>query len=93
MLANEFLVFEHSPLFFVEVVSHCSLLRTCRARVEEKEEFLVYPFAYQKRAILHISRLNGKTRLNRCKIGIGGIWRPYLSQKISENNRAVKSEL
>ena len=51
------------------------------------------PFAYQKRAILHISRLNGKTHLNRCKIGIGGIWRPYLSQKISENNRAVKSEL
>ena len=42
---------------------------------------------------LHISRLNGKTRLNRCKIGIGGIWQPYLSQKISENNRAVKSEL
>ena len=42
MLANEFLVFEHSPLFFVDVIIHCSLLRTCRVRVEEKEEFLVY---------------------------------------------------
>ena len=42
MLANEFLVLEHSPLFFVDVIIHCSLLRTCRARVEEKEEFLVY---------------------------------------------------
>ena len=42
MLANEFLVFEHSPLFFVDVIIHCSLLRTCRVRVEEKEELLVY---------------------------------------------------
>ena len=42
MLANEFLVFEHSPFFFVDVIIHCSLLRTCRVRVEEKEEFLVY---------------------------------------------------
>ena len=42
MLANEFLVFEHSPLFFVDIIIHCSLLRTCRVRVEEKEEFLVY---------------------------------------------------
>ena len=41
MLANEFLAFEHSPLFFVDII-HCSLLRTCRVRVEEKEEFLVY---------------------------------------------------
>ena len=39
MLANEFLVFEHSPLFFVDVIIHCSLLKTCRVRVEEKEEF------------------------------------------------------
>ena len=42
MLANEFLAFEHSPLFFVDIIIHCSLLRTCRVRVEEKEEFLVY---------------------------------------------------
>ena len=42
MLANEFLVFEHSPLFFVDVIIHYSLLRICRARVEKKEEFLVY---------------------------------------------------
>ena len=42
MLANEFLVFEHSPLFFVNVIIHCSLLRTCRVGIEEKEEFLVY---------------------------------------------------
>ena len=42
MLANEFLAFEHSPLFFVDIIIHCSLLRTCRERVEEKEEFLVY---------------------------------------------------
>ena len=42
MLANEFLAFEHSPLFFVDIILHCSLLRTCRVRVEEKEEFLVY---------------------------------------------------
>ena len=41
MLANAFLVFEHSPLFFLGVIIHCSLLRTCRVRVEEKEEFLV----------------------------------------------------
>ena len=41
MLANEFLAFEHSPLFFVDIIIHCSLLRTC-VRVEEKEEFLVY---------------------------------------------------
>ena len=41
MLANEFLVLEHSPLFFVDVVIHCSLLKTCKVRVEEKEEFLV----------------------------------------------------
>ena len=42
MLANEFLAFEHSPLFFVDIIIHCSLLRTCRVRIEEKEEFLVY---------------------------------------------------
>ena len=42
MLANEFSAFEHSPLFFVDIIIHCSLLRTCRVRVEEKEEFLVY---------------------------------------------------
>ena len=42
ILANAFLVFEHSPLFFLDVIIHCSLLRTCRVRVEEKEEFLVY---------------------------------------------------
>ena len=42
MLANEFLAFEHCPLFFVDIIIHCSLLRTCRVRVEEKEEFLVY---------------------------------------------------
>ena len=42
MLANEFWAFEHSPLFFVDIIIHCSLLRTCRVRVEEKEEFLVY---------------------------------------------------
>ena len=42
MLANEFLAFEHSPLFFVDIIIHCSLLRTYRVRVEEKEEFLVY---------------------------------------------------
>ena len=42
MLANEFLAFEHSPLFFVDIIIHYSLLRTCRVRVEEKEEFLVY---------------------------------------------------
>ena len=42
MLANEFLAFEHSPLIFVDIIIHCSLLRTCRVRVEEKEEFLVY---------------------------------------------------
>ena len=42
MLANEFLVFEHSPLFFVDVIIHCSLLRIYIERVEEKEEFLVY---------------------------------------------------
>ena len=42
MLANESLAFEHSPLFFVDIIIHCSLLRTCRVRVEEKEEFLVY---------------------------------------------------
>ena len=42
MLANEFLAFEHSPLFFADIIIHCSLLRTCRVRVEEKEEFLVY---------------------------------------------------
>ena len=42
MLANEFMAFEHSPLFFVDIIIHCSLLRTCRVRVEEKEEFLVY---------------------------------------------------
>ena len=42
MLANEFLAFEHSLLFFVDIIIHCSLLRTCRVRVEEKEEFLVY---------------------------------------------------
>ena len=42
ILANEFLAFEHSPLFFVDIIIHCSLLRTCRVRVEEKEEFLVY---------------------------------------------------
>ena len=42
MLANEFLAFEHSPLFFVDIIIHCSLLRTCRVRVEEKEEFFVY---------------------------------------------------
>ena len=42
MLANEFLAFEHSPLFFVDIIIHCSLLRTCRVKVEEKEEFLVY---------------------------------------------------
>ena len=42
MLANEFLAFEHSPLFFVDIIINCSLLRTCRVRVEEKEEFLVY---------------------------------------------------
>ena len=35
MLANEFLVFEHSPLFFVDVINHCNLLRTCRVKVEE----------------------------------------------------------
>ena len=35
-------MFEHSSLFFVGVMIHCSLLRTCRVRVEEKEEFLVY---------------------------------------------------
>ena len=40
MLANEFLAFEHSPFFFVDIIIHCSLLRTCRVRVEEKEEFL-----------------------------------------------------
>ena len=28
--------------FNVDVMIHCSLLRTCRVRVEEKEEFLVY---------------------------------------------------
>ena len=39
MLANAFLVFEHSPLFFVDVIIHCSLLRTCRVRVEEKKSF------------------------------------------------------
>ena len=39
MLANEFWAFEHSPLFFVDIIIHCSLLRTCRI---EKEEFLVY---------------------------------------------------
>ena len=42
MLANEFFIFECSPLFFVDVIIHCSLLRTCRVRVEEKEEFVVY---------------------------------------------------
>ena len=42
MLANEFLVLEYSPLFFVDVIIHSRLLRTCRVRVEEKEEFLVY---------------------------------------------------
>ena len=42
MLANEFLVLEHSPLFSVDIIIHCRLLRTCRVRVEEKEEFLVY---------------------------------------------------
>ena len=42
MLANEFSAFEHSPLIFVDIIIHCSLLRTCRVRVEEKEEFLVY---------------------------------------------------
>ena len=40
MLVNEFLAFEHSPLFFVDIIIHCK--RTCRVRVEEKEEFLVY---------------------------------------------------
>ena len=40
LLANKFYTFKHFPLFCVEVVFHCSLLRTCRARVEEKEEFL-----------------------------------------------------
>ena len=39
MLAN---IFEHSSLYCVGVMIHCSLLRTCRVRVEEKEEFLVY---------------------------------------------------
>ena len=39
LLANAFLVFEHSPLFFVDVIIHCSLLRTCRVRVEEKKSF------------------------------------------------------
>ena len=50
MLANEFFAFEHSPLFFVDIIIHCSLLRTCRVRVEEKEEFLVYAVAIRPAA-------------------------------------------
>ena len=56
-LANEFLVLEHSPLFFVDVIIHCSLLRTCRVRVEEKEEFLIYmtfdPPSLLRECLLH----------------------------------------
>ena len=80
MLANEFSAFEHSPLFFVDIIIHCSLLRTCRVRVEEKEEFLVYtvlwtltchPYLESATALSDSSSLMSQPYFSRVKRGGG----------------------
>ena len=43
ILANEFNILPSSV--YIDVVFHCSLLRTCRVRVEEKEDY-TYTMAF-----------------------------------------------
>ena len=94
MLANEFLALEHSPLFFVDIIIHCSLLRTCRVRVEEKEEFLVYTVLwtltchpYLESATALSDTVSGEANfvMNHTGLTAGGFTQPSVARNLIGN--------